>query len=75
MLDYTSSLSLLRPVVPMEYMGEEYFKLKASIIKYERFILKVGLQTVSFFLSMMQYVKFTRTLALVFMSSIHTRQE
>ena len=30
-----------RPVVPMEYMGEEYFKLKASIIKYERFVLKV----------------------------------
>ena len=33
---------LCRPVVPMAYMGEEYFKLKASIIKYERFILKVG---------------------------------
>lgn len=24
----------------MDYMGEEYFKLKASIIKYERFVLK-----------------------------------
>lgn len=29
-----------RPVVPMEYMGEEYFKMKASVIKYERFVLK-----------------------------------
>lgn len=32
----------LRPVMPMEYMGEEYFKMKASVIKYERFVLKVG---------------------------------
>ena len=31
-----------RPVVPMDYMGDEYFKLKASIIKYERFVLKVS---------------------------------
>lgn len=30
-----------RPVVAMEYMGEEYFKLKATVIKYERFLLKV----------------------------------
>lgn len=29
--------------MPMEYMGEEYFKLKASIIKYERFVLKVSI--------------------------------
>ena len=31
-----------RPVVPMDYMGEEYFKLKATVIKYERFLLKVN---------------------------------
>jgi hypothetical protein len=29
-----------KPVVPMDYMGEEYFKLKATVIKYERFLLK-----------------------------------
>ena len=32
-----------RPVAPMEYLGEEYFKLKATIIKYERFLLRVSL--------------------------------
>ena len=25
----------------MDYMGEEYFKLKSTVIKYERFLLKV----------------------------------
>ena len=30
-----------RPIVPMEYMGEEYFKTKATVVKYERFLLKV----------------------------------
>ena len=30
-----------RPIVPMEYMGEEYFKTKATVVKYERFVLKV----------------------------------
>ena len=30
----------------MEYMGEEYFKLKASIIKYERFILRVRFEPI-----------------------------
>ena len=38
------SLSLPPPsrtIVPMEYMGEEYFKMKATVIKYERFLLKV----------------------------------
>ena len=35
------SLDPHRPVVPMEYMGEDYFKLKNQVIKFERFILKV----------------------------------
>jgi len=26
----------------MEFMGEEYIKLKATIVKYERFILRVS---------------------------------
>lgn len=30
-----------RTPTPMEYMGEEYFKLKSTVIKYERFLLKV----------------------------------
>ena len=26
----------------MEYMGEDYFKMKATVIKFERFLLKVS---------------------------------
>ena len=33
---------LCRTLEPMDYMGEEYFKIKASVIKYERFLLKVS---------------------------------
>lgn len=32
---------LPRPIEPMEYMGEEYFKSKNTVIKYERYLLKV----------------------------------
>ncbi|KAL5490932.1 hypothetical protein EMCRGX_G016135 [Ephydatia muelleri] len=28
------------PIEPMEYMGEEYFKSKNTVIKYERYLLK-----------------------------------
>ena len=27
----------------MEYMGEDYFKMKATVIKFERFLLKVNI--------------------------------
>lgn len=40
--DYALFVYLTRTIEPMDYMGEEYFKIKASIIKYERFLLKVG---------------------------------
>ena len=30
-----------RPIVPMDYMGDEYFTLKPLVIKYERRLLKV----------------------------------
>lgn len=30
-----------RPIVPMDYMGDEYFNLKPLVIKYERRLLKV----------------------------------
>ena len=29
-----------RPIVPMEYMGEQYFTTKNTVIKYERYLLK-----------------------------------
>ena len=36
------SLPHRRPIVPMEFAGNKYFNIKNTIIKYERFLLKVG---------------------------------
>ena len=41
---YVSFLRHCRPVVPMEFAGNTYFNIKNTIIKYERFLLKVGVR-------------------------------
>ena len=47
-VSYIIFLFVFRPIVPMEGMGDEYIKLKATVIKYERFILKVCCPTCSY---------------------------
>ena len=53
------SLCSCRTLEPMDYMGEEYFKLKASIIKYERFLLRVRALAASFLIEFLRNAFFS----------------
>ncbi len=58
----------------MDYMGEEYFKMKSTVVKYERFVLKVrACASERPHCELLELLCPFRNLASVYTSSTHTR--